>query len=151
MQRARTRASVSTRRKNSAQAEAEDDFKIKDRLEALLFAETLQGTLSPNANPGKGSIGGLLNWMPKTAATIQRAVQTHSHLSSTRSVIPNRGTLRKGILKKYYWRHTVGFLGEWRDGRPRPRTAGSASASRPGEDARLSTGWIRPPAAYNAG
>ena len=28
--------------------------KIKDRLEALLFAETLQGTLSPNANPRKG-------------------------------------------------------------------------------------------------
>ena len=43
---------------NPAQAEAEDSSKIKDRLEALLFAETLQGTLSPNANPGKGSIGG---------------------------------------------------------------------------------------------
>jgi hypothetical protein len=42
--------------KNPAQAEAEDDSKIKDRLEALLFAETLQGTLSPNANPGKGSV-----------------------------------------------------------------------------------------------
>jgi hypothetical protein len=39
---------------NPAHAEAEDDAKIKDRLEALLFAETLQGTLSPNANPGKG-------------------------------------------------------------------------------------------------
>ena len=47
-----------TRRNNPAQAEAEDSSKIKDRLEALLFAETLQGTLSPNANPGKGSIGG---------------------------------------------------------------------------------------------
>ena len=35
----------------SAHAEAEDDSIIKDRLEALLFAETLQGTLSPNANP----------------------------------------------------------------------------------------------------
>jgi hypothetical protein len=46
------------RRKNPAQAEAEDSSKIKDRLEALLFAETLQGTLSPNANPGKGLIGG---------------------------------------------------------------------------------------------
>jgi hypothetical protein len=44
--------------KNPAQAEAEDSSKIKDRLEALLFAETLQGTLSPNANPGKGSVGG---------------------------------------------------------------------------------------------
>jgi hypothetical protein len=41
-----------------AQAEAEDSSKIKDRLEALLFAETLQGTLSPNANPGQGSVGG---------------------------------------------------------------------------------------------
>jgi hypothetical protein len=40
--------------KNPAQAEAEDVSKIKDRLEALLFAETLQGTLSPNANPRKG-------------------------------------------------------------------------------------------------
>jgi hypothetical protein len=50
---------------NPAQAEAEDISKIKDRLEALLFAETLQGTLSPNANPGKGSVGGLLNLMPK--------------------------------------------------------------------------------------
>jgi hypothetical protein len=38
---------------NPAQAETEDNSKIKDRLEALLFAETLQETLSPNANPGK--------------------------------------------------------------------------------------------------
>ena len=36
---------------NPAQAEAEDSSKIKDRLEALLFAETLQETLFPNANP----------------------------------------------------------------------------------------------------
>ena len=43
---------------NPAQAEAEDSSKIKDRLEALLFAETLQETLFPNANPGKGSVGG---------------------------------------------------------------------------------------------
>lgn len=48
----------SSSRQNPAQAEAEDGSKIKDRWEALLFAETLQGTLSPNANPGKGSIGG---------------------------------------------------------------------------------------------
>ena len=38
-------------RKNPAQAEVEDISKIKDRLEALLFAETLQETLFPNANP----------------------------------------------------------------------------------------------------
>jgi hypothetical protein len=44
--------------RNPAQAEAEDSSKIKDRLEALLFAETLQETLFPNANPGKGSVGG---------------------------------------------------------------------------------------------
>jgi hypothetical protein len=44
--------------RNPAQAEAEDSSKIKDRLEALLYAETLQETLFPNANPGKGSIGG---------------------------------------------------------------------------------------------
>jgi hypothetical protein len=43
---------------NPAHAKAEELKKIKDRLEALLFAETLQGTLSPNANPGKGSIRG---------------------------------------------------------------------------------------------
>jgi hypothetical protein len=36
----------------SAHAEAEDAYELKDRLEVLLFAETLQGTLSPNANPG---------------------------------------------------------------------------------------------------
>jgi hypothetical protein len=85
---------------NPAQAEAEDSSKIKDRLEALLFAETLQGTLSPNANPGKGSVGGLHNWMPKATARIQRAAQTHSHLSSTRSVIPNGSGLCKGGIKK---------------------------------------------------
>jgi hypothetical protein len=85
---------------NPAQAEAEDSSKIKDRLEALLFAETLQGTLSPNANPGKGSVGGLHNWMPKATARIQRAAQTHSHLSSTRFVIPNGSGLRKGGIKK---------------------------------------------------
>jgi hypothetical protein len=40
----------------SAHAEAEDDSKMKDRLEVLLCAETLQGTLSPNANPGKNGV-----------------------------------------------------------------------------------------------
>ena len=81
---------------NPAQAEAEDGSKIKDRLEALLFAETLQGTLSPNANPGKGSIGGLLNLMPKATAKIQRIAQTLVHLSSARFVIPKCTWLRKG-------------------------------------------------------
>jgi hypothetical protein len=38
--------------KKPARAETEDNSKIKDRLEVLLCAETLQGTLSPNANPG---------------------------------------------------------------------------------------------------
>jgi len=59
-------------RQNSGACEAEDSSKIKDRLEALLYAETLQGTLSPNANPGRGSIGGLLNLMPKAAARIRK-------------------------------------------------------------------------------
>jgi hypothetical protein len=68
--------------RNSAHATTEDSSKIKDRLEALLSAETLQGTLSPNANPGKGSVGGLLNWMPKATARIQQAAQTLVHLSS---------------------------------------------------------------------
>jgi len=85
---------------NPAQAEAEDSSKIKDRLEALLFAETLQGTLSPNANPGKGSVGGLLNLMPRAPARIQRKAQTLVHLSSTRFVIPKRAALRKGRIKK---------------------------------------------------
>jgi hypothetical protein len=67
---------------NSAHATTEDSLKMKDRLEALLSAETLQGTLSPNANPGKGSVGGLLNWMPKATARIQQAAQTLVHLSS---------------------------------------------------------------------
>jgi len=40
----------------SAHAEAEDGSKIKDHLEALLCAETLQGTLSPNANPERGQL-----------------------------------------------------------------------------------------------
>ena len=86
--------------RNPAQAEAEDSSKIKDRLEALLFAETLQGTLSPNANPGKGSVGGFQYWMPKAAAKIQRTAQTLIHLSSTRSFIPNCSGLRKGRIKK---------------------------------------------------
>ena len=85
-----------------AHAEAEDSSKIKDHLEALLYAETLQGTLSPNANPGKGSIGGLLNWMPKTAAGIQRAAQTHSHLSSCSTCYTKvNGNAQGGKQKKY--------------------------------------------------
>ena len=37
---------------------SEDGSKIKDHLEALLCAETLQETLFPNANPELGLIGG---------------------------------------------------------------------------------------------
>jgi hypothetical protein len=47
--------------KISAHAEAEGACKLKDRLEVLLFAETLQGTLSPNANPWTGLNGGHRN------------------------------------------------------------------------------------------
>ena len=67
-----------------AHAEAEDSSKIKDHLEALLYAETLQGTLSPNANPGRGSIGGLLNLMPKTAAGIQQKMCIRDRASTMR-------------------------------------------------------------------
>jgi hypothetical protein len=42
--------------RKSAHAETEDGSKLKDRLEVLLYAETLQGTLSPNANPGKTGV-----------------------------------------------------------------------------------------------
>ena len=90
--------------------------KIKDRLEALLFAETLQGTLSPNANPGKGSVGGLLNLMPKATARIQRAAQTLVHLSSTRSVIPKCTALRKGGNKKNNCPCTARFSPQWSTG-----------------------------------
>jgi hypothetical protein len=86
---------------NPAQAEAEDSSKIKDRLEALLFAETLQGTLSPNANPGKGSVGGLLNWMPKTPATIQRENQTLVHLSSVDLLYQSEWDCARGNQKSY--------------------------------------------------
>jgi hypothetical protein len=73
---------------------------MKDRLEVLLYAETLQETLSPNANPRQGPVGGYQYWMPKAAARIQRAAQTLLHLSSTRFVIPKRTGLRKGGTKK---------------------------------------------------
>jgi hypothetical protein len=87
-----------------ARAEAEDDSKIKDRWEALLFAETLQGTLSPNANPGKGSIGGLLNWMPKAAARVQRAAQTLVHLSSTQCLYQTPRNCARGLLLEWFSR-----------------------------------------------
>jgi hypothetical protein len=80
---------------------------MKDRLEVLLYAETLQETLSPNANPRQGPVGGYQNWMPKAAARIQRAAQTLLHLSSTRFVIPKRTGLRKGGTKKV----TVAYSG----------------------------------------
>ena len=51
LQRVRKRSSARNGQQ-SAHAETEDDSKMKDRLEVLLCAETLQGTLSPNANPG---------------------------------------------------------------------------------------------------
>src|SRR5208337_2458327 len=94
---------------NPAQAEAEEDSKIKDRLEALLFAETLQGTLSPNANPGKGSIGGLLNLMPKATARIQQAAQTRVHLSSTQSLYQTLERCARGESKKLIAGYRRGF------------------------------------------
>ncbi len=98
--RVRKRPSTLAGHKNPAQPEAEDDSKIKDRSEALLFAETLQGTLSPNANPGKGSIGGLLNLMPKATARIQQAAQTRVHLSSTQSLYQTLERCARGESKK---------------------------------------------------
>jgi len=38
--------------------------------------------------------------MPRTVAWIQHTAQTHSHLSSTRFVIPNYPALCKGRIKK---------------------------------------------------
>jgi hypothetical protein len=85
---------------NPAQAEAEDDSKIKDRLEALLFAETLQGTLSPNANPGKGASWRLTKLNAKAAAGIQQASLDTQSLVLGQSFIPKRGALCKGRIKK---------------------------------------------------
>ena len=162
---------------NPAQAEAEDDSKIKDRLEALLCAETLQGTLSPNANPGKGSVGGLLNWMPKAAARIQRAAQTHQSLVLDSIFYTKPHGIAQEENQKSYRRCTEAILSQWSDGRPRPSrakprdivhkgesksclevhrrdsTVGGPSpsrASRPGGDARFSTGQTRTgSSAYN--
>ena len=89
---------------NPAQAEAEDSSKIKDRLEALLFAETLQGTLSPNANPGKGSVGGLHNWMPKATARIQRAAPDTQSLVLDSICYTKRFGIVQGGNKKSYGR-----------------------------------------------
>jgi hypothetical protein len=40
--------------RNSAHANVEDAYKLKDRLEALLFAETLQGNSVPECEPLNG-------------------------------------------------------------------------------------------------
>jgi hypothetical protein len=90
---------------NPAQAEAEDSSKIKDRLEALLFAETLQGTLSPNANPGKGSIGGLLNLMPEATGRMHRSAETLVHLSSTGLLYQSELDCARGGIKKVMRSH----------------------------------------------
>jgi hypothetical protein len=54
LQRVRKRSSTLTRPRIRRTPKAEDNSKIKDRLEALLYAETLQETLFPNANPERG-------------------------------------------------------------------------------------------------
>ena len=110
---------------NPAQAEAEDGSKIKDRWEALLFAETLQGTLSPNANPGKGSVGGLLNWMPKTPARIQRAAQTHQSLVLDSIFYTKLHGVAQEENQKSYRRCTEAILSQWSDEHPRPSRAKS--------------------------
>ena len=76
------------RKKNPAHAEAEDSSKIKDRLEALLYAETLQGTLSPNANPGKGSVGGCSEFDAKSRCEDSASSPDTSSLVLCRFVIP---------------------------------------------------------------
>jgi hypothetical protein len=73
---------------NPAQPETEDSSKIKDRLEALLFAETLQGTLSPNANPGKGSVGGCSEFDAKSRCEDSASSPDTSSLVLGRFVIP---------------------------------------------------------------
>jgi hypothetical protein len=67
---------------NSAHATTEDSSKIKDRLEALLSAETLQGTLSPNANPGKGPNRGLSVLDAKSCRVDSAGSPDTVHLSS---------------------------------------------------------------------
>jgi hypothetical protein len=73
---------------NPAQAEAEDSSKIKDRLEALLFAETLQETLSPNANPGKGSVGGFTEFDARSHREDSAGCSDTSSLVLDLTVIP---------------------------------------------------------------
>jgi hypothetical protein len=129
---------------NPAQAEAEDGSKIKDRWEALLFAETLQGTLSPNANPGKGSVGGLLNWMPKTPARIQRAAQTHQSLVLD-SIFYTKlhGVAQEENQKSYRPVHRGDFKPVERRA-PSPVQSQVHGAPGPGGDARFSTGKLAP-------
>jgi len=50
----------------------------------------------------------------------------------------------QGANQKSYLNCTEGIWGQWSDGRPRP-----SRASRPGGDARLSTGKLASIAAYN--
>jgi hypothetical protein len=73
---------------NPAQAETEDNSKIKDRFEALLFAETLQETLFPNANPGKGSVGGCSEFDAKSRCEDSTSSPDTSSLVLGRFVIP---------------------------------------------------------------
>src|SRR5208282_2089719 len=95
----------------SAQAETEGSSKIKDRLEALLFAETLQGTLSPNANPGKGSIGGFQYWMPEAAARTQRTDQTLLHLFLDSNCYTKVNGIVQGENQNGYLTCSAGILG----------------------------------------
>ncbi len=84
----------------------------KDRLEALLYAETLQGTLSPNANPGKNGV----NWrLTELDAKSRREVSAGSpdtqSLSSISMFIPNCAGECKGEPKKTLDPHNLRY---WR-------------------------------------
>jgi len=140
LQHARKRSSALARYRNPAQAEAEEDSKIKDRWRLCSTRKPFRDIV-PECEPRKG-----VSWrLTEFDAASRREDSTESsetlvHLSSTRSVIPKRLALRKGRIKKVTCVHGRDSR-EWSDVRPRPSTADlAAAASQPGGDAPPSTG-----------
>jgi hypothetical protein len=85
----------------SAQAEAEDSELIKDRLEVLLFAKPFRD-LVPECGPrDPGPNGGLLNWMPRAAATMRKQALTRSHCPRLWCLYQNGQSCARGNQEKH--------------------------------------------------